>query len=101
MNKNYREKVLEELKMYNMSFKACILGYDSYFMGKYILCKRKVDYYSNKPSFINKLIGGGEQVAYEKNRAKIRVSVWSGFYWIWYQDIPLWKHCRKLQGQNW
>lgn len=61
MNKNYREKVLEELKMYNMSFKACILGYDSYFMGKYILCKRKVDYYSNKPSFINKLIGGGNK----------------------------------------
>ena len=54
MKKIYREKVREELKMYNMSFKAFLLGYDSWYIGTYIRCKRQSLYYQHK-SLIHKI----------------------------------------------
>ena len=58
MKKIYREKVREELKMYNMSFKAFLLGYDSWYIGTYIRCKRQSLYYQHK-SLIHKILWGG------------------------------------------
>lgn len=43
-----------------MSFKAFLLGYDSWYIGTYIRCKRQSLYYQHK-SLIHKILGGGNK----------------------------------------
>ena len=57
MNKDFKRKMQEELCRYDTSLKAFLLGYDSWYIGTYIRCKRKSSYYQHK-SLIHKVIGG-------------------------------------------
>lgn len=57
MNKDFKCKMQEELRRYDTSFKAFLLGYDSWYIGTYIRCKRQSSYYQRK-SLIHKVIGG-------------------------------------------
>lgn len=58
MNKEYKNKIRSELERYDMSFKAFILGYDSWYIGTYIFLKRIVDYYRYNSVITNRLIVG-------------------------------------------
>lgn len=58
MNKDFKRKMQEELCRYDTSLKAFLLGYDSWYIGTYIRCKRRFSYYQRK-SLIHKIIGGG------------------------------------------
>ena len=57
MDTNFKCKMQEELRRYDTSFKAFLLGYDSWYIGTYIRCKRQSSYYQRK-SLIHKVIGG-------------------------------------------
>lgn len=58
MNKDFKRRMEEEQSFYDTSFKAFLLGYDSWYVGTYIRCKRLAWYYHHK-SLIHKIIGGG------------------------------------------
>lgn len=55
MQKDFKCRMREELRYYDTSFKAFLLGYDSWYIGTYIRCKRLALYYQHK-SLIYKLI---------------------------------------------
>lgn len=57
--KEYRMQIASEQNFYDTSFKAWLLGYESWFMGRYILHMRYAEWYgSNRSSLLNKLLGG-------------------------------------------
>lgn len=85
MNKDFKRRMQEELCCYDTSFRAFLLGYDSWYIGTYIRCKRITSYYCGK-SLIYKMIMG---VADKKSRTKVGFSVWYGIHWFRHQDIPL------------
>lgn len=58
MDAVFKQKMQEELGRYDTSFKAFLLGYDSWYVGTYIRCKRLASYY-NRKSLKHKLIAGG------------------------------------------
>lgn len=61
MNKDFKRKMQEELCRYDTSLKAFLLGYDSWYIGTYIRCKRRFSYYQRK-SLIHKIIGGNKWI---------------------------------------
>lgn len=69
MNKEYKNKIRSELERYDMSFKAFILGYDSWYIGTYIFLKRIVDYYRRNNMITSRLIMFG-QMDNAKSRKK-------------------------------
>lgn len=48
-----------ELDRYDMSLRAFVLGYDSWFIGTYLRAMRLAVYYKCKSHIIYKLLGGG------------------------------------------
>lgn len=58
MDKEFKEKMNRELSFYNMSLRALLLGYDSWYMGKYLESMRIVQWTAAHPGFLNKLRGG-------------------------------------------
>lgn len=58
MDAVFKQKMQEELSQYDTSFKAFLLGYDSWYVGTYIRCKRLASYYNSK-SLKHKVITGG------------------------------------------
>lgn len=54
---DFKRRMEEELRCYDTSFKAFLLGYDSWYIGTYIRCKRHAYYYHNK-SLTHKVICG-------------------------------------------
>lgn len=59
MEEEYKEKMRLELKRYNMSFKAFVLGQDSWYIGFYLRALRIVAYNECRTHIFNKLLGGG------------------------------------------
>lgn len=62
MNAEYKTKMKDELSRYNMSLRAFILGYSSWYIGHYIKSMRIVQWTSLHPNIINKLWGGVNQL---------------------------------------
>lgn len=60
MDKEFKEKMKRELSFYNMSLKALLLGYDSWYIGMYLKSMRIVQWSMTHPSFLNKLRGEGK-----------------------------------------
>lgn len=56
MEKEFKEKIKQELKRYDMSLRAFVLGYDSWYIGSYLLSMRMAEYYRNKSLTINMLL---------------------------------------------
>ena len=54
MKKDFKRRMQEELRCYDTSLKAFLLGYDSWYIGTYIRCKRQSLYYQHK-SLIHKI----------------------------------------------
>lgn len=59
MKKDFKRRMQEELRCYDTSLKAFLLGYDSWYIGTYIRCKRVVSYYHDKSLICRIVIGGG------------------------------------------
>ena len=60
MDKDFKFRMQEELYRYDISIKAFLLGYNSWYIGTYIRCLRHVHYYHHK-SLVHKLIRGGNK----------------------------------------
>lgn len=58
MNKEYKDRINRELNRYDMSLRALILGYDSWFIGTYLRSKRIVAFCATNRSIVNKIRGG-------------------------------------------
>lgn len=57
---HYRKSVKSEQAFYDTSFKARILRYDSFFIGRYLFYLRYAEWYDcHKGSIINRILGGG------------------------------------------
>ena len=58
--KEYRMQIASEQNFYDTSFKAWLLGYSSWFMGRYILHMRYAEWYDNHSyTPLHKVLGGG------------------------------------------
>ena len=58
MNKEYKKKMKKELARYDMSLRAFLLGYDSWYIGQYLKSMRIVQWTKSHPTLVNKLRGG-------------------------------------------
>ena len=58
MEKDYKNKMSKELARYDMSVKAFLLGYQSWYIGQYIKSLRIVNWTNTHPTLLNKLWGG-------------------------------------------
>lgn len=58
MDYKYKQAMQAELKRYDMSWKAFLLGYDKYLIGRYIKSLRISQYCDSHPSVYNKIRGG-------------------------------------------
>ena len=59
-SKQYSMQIALEQKSYNTSIKAWLLGYESWFIGRYILHMRYAEWYENNSSTqLYKLLGEG------------------------------------------
>lgn len=59
MDKEYKKHMKEELSFYDMSFKARILRYDSYYIGCYLKRLRCIEWYeSQSKNFVNIFLRG-------------------------------------------
>lgn len=56
--KEFRSEVQQEQKFYDTSIRARILGYDSYYIGRYLNCLRWSEWYDQKSGALNKLLCG-------------------------------------------
>lgn len=57
MNKDFKHRMQEELRRYDTSIKAFLLGHDSWYMGTYIRCMRHASYYQHKSLIHMAIIG--------------------------------------------
>lgn len=58
MTPEYKKAMKAELKPYDMSWKALILGKDSYYIGRYIKALRISQYCEMKHDIIHRIVGG-------------------------------------------
>ncbi|MBS4808619.1 MAG: serine acetyltransferase [Paraprevotella sp.] len=85
MNKDFKRRMQEELCCYDTSFRAFLLGYDSWYIGTYIRCKRITSYYCGK-SLIYKMIMGwlirslGRKLVFQFGMASIGFGI-KIFHW--------------------
>lgn len=64
-SKEYRKQIETEVEPYDMSIKALILGYESAYIGRYLLHLRHVEWYeSHKDNVVSRLLGGGNWFFY-------------------------------------
>ena len=71
MDKEFEAKMKRELSFYNMSLRALLLGYDSWYMGKYLQSMRIVQWTTAHPGLLNKLRGGVNKLIMRKISHKI------------------------------
>lgn len=57
MNRDFKRRMQEELRRYDTSIKAFLLGHDSWYMGTYIRCMRLASYYQHKSLIHMAIIG--------------------------------------------
>ena len=70
MDKDFKYRMQEELRRYDTSIKAFLLGHDSWYMGTYIRCLRLASYYQHK-SLIHRVIRGGNKWVMRKIGRKL------------------------------
>ena len=78
MNKEYKSKIKCELARYDMSLKAYLLNYDSWYIGNYLKAMRITQWTKAHPNIYNQFRGGGNVCDYEMDKS----SNWFPILWL-------------------